>query len=427
MRTTILLTLILLSQTLFSQHVPVPASASKQGTVIKGATIHIGNGQVIENGVIAIENGKIKAVNQGTDREIFEGFKEIDATGKHIYPGFIAPSSNLGLTEIGAVRPTRDFDEVGNIIPNVRSIIAYNTDSEIIPTVRAMGVLTIQTTPQGGRISGTSSIVHLDAWNWEDAAYKTDDGVHLNWPRLYSWSWRNRTLSKNESYNEQLKEVEDFFQQAAAYAKKGNAERTNLKFEAMRGIFDGTKKLFIHADYAKAIQSAVLFCKKQGIKPVIIGGRDSYLITAFLKKNAVPVILGNTHSLPRREQDDIDQPFKTAAQLQKAGVLFCFAQPGANWQLRNLGFQAGQAVGHGLDYETAIKALTSNTAKILGIDKTVGTLEAGKDATLFISEGDPLDMRTAKLTDAFIQGRQIELDNKQEMLYRKFQKKYRVR
>ncbi len=408
------------------QHVPVPAAPQTQAIVIKGAIAHLGNGQVIRNSAVAFENGKITFVGGANDRREYPNHKEIDANGKHLYPGFIAPNTNLGLSEIGAVRATQDSREIGTYNPNIRSIIAYNTDSEIQPTVRSMGTLMAQIVPNGGRISGSSSIVNLDAWNWEDAAYKTDNGIHLRWPSAFSFSFRQRRMAQNERYGEQIQEIENYFKEAKAYSENASPEQKNLKFEAMKGVFDGSKTLFIHANAAQTIQESVVFAKKQGISPVIIGGRDSWMITDFLKNNDVAVILGETHSLPRRQHGDIDQPFKTPAQLEEAGVLFAFSG-GGNWQNRNLGFQAGQAIGYGLDYEAAVKGLTLNTAKILGIDQTVGTIEEGKDATIFISDGDALDMRSANVTHAFIQGREIDLNNKQKMLYNKFQQKYQTR
>jgi imidazolonepropionase-like amidohydrolase len=403
--------------------VPTPAPNQSQPIVIKGAIAHLGNGQVIENSAIAFENGKITVVGNANDRRAYPNHKEIDASGKHIYPGFIAPNTNLGLVEIGAVRATRDYSEVGSFNPNIRSIIAYNTDSEIQPTVRSMGTLLAQIVPQSGRISGSSSIVELDAWNWEDAAYALDNGLHLRWPSSYSYSWRQRRLDKNERYNDQLEETKSFFKEAAAYMKKASSTTKNLKFEALRGIFSGGAKLFIHTNTAESIEASVKMAKSYGITPVIIGGRDAWMITDFLKNNDVSVILGETHSLPNRQHGDIDQPFKTPAQLQKAGVLFAFSG-GDNWQNRNLGFQAGHAVSFGLEYEDAVKALTSNTAQILGVGKTVGTIAEGMDATIFVSEGDALDMRTATVTHAFIQGKEIDLDNKQKQLYKRFQTKY---
>ena len=271
-----------------------------------------------------------------------------------------------------------------------------------------------------------SSIVELDAWNWEDAAYRTDDGIHLNWPRAMSWSgWRtgNPQLKKNEKYVEQVKAIKNFFKEAQAYSKQSTVKEKNLKFEAMRGLFDQTKTFYVHTDASKTIAAAVLLAKDFGLKLVIVGGADSWQQTALLRDNNVAVILDPTQSLPDREDDDIDQPFKTPAILQKERVLYAIGGE-SSWQQRNLPFQAGQAVGFGLDYEKAIQALTLNTAKILGIDDRVGSLEVGKDATLIISEGDVLDMRTCKVEHAFIRGKAIDLDNKQKVLYRKFKEKY---
>ncbi len=415
----ILILFLLLQINLVAQQ--TPAAVQSEAILITGATAHIGNGEVIENSAIAFENGKLTLVADATTIRInpSEYQQIIDASGKQVYPGFIAPNTTLGLIEIEAVRATNDMREVGSFNPSLRSIIAYNTDSDIMPTVRSNGVLMAQVVPQGGRVSGQSSVVQLDAWNWEDAAYATDNGIHLRWPRMFSW-WGNE---KNKDYDAQKDEIVNTMKEALAYTKKQSPAKTNLKLEAMAGLFDKSKTLYVHTGDAKSMTEAVLFAKEFDLRMVIVGGRDAWMIPDLLKKNNVSVILGDTHSLPSRTDSDIDEPFKTALTLQEAGVLYCFGMNGA-WQQRNLGFQAGQAVGYGLDKEDAVTALTLNTAKILDIDKTVGSLETGKDATLFISESDALDMRSSKLTHAFIQGRAIDLDNKQKALYRKFKAKY---
>lgn len=422
---TILFFFVLSANILFAQQTPAPPQSGS--VLIMGGITHLGNGEIIESSVIAFENGNLTLVADGRLVRInpanYDQF--IDATGKHVYPGFIAPNTNIGLVEVSAVRATRDYSEVGQMNPNVRSIIAYNTDSKVTPTIRSNGVLLAQITPRSGRISGSSSIVELDAWNWEDALYREDIGIHLNWPSMFSRSWGSNAevINKNKNYGKQVQDLETFFDQAKAYAKKKEPEAKNLKFEAMRGLFDKSKKLFVHTNRAKTIMESTLFAKKYDLDIVIVGGRDSWRITEFLKENNVPVILRSTQSLPGAEDEDIDQPFKTPAQLYKAGILFGFSHTGFDTQ-RNLPFQAGQSVGFGLEYEEAIKSLTLNTAKILGIDQTVGSLEEGKDATLFISEGDVLDMRTCKVIHAFIRGKEIDLDNKQKALYRKYKAKY---
>lgn len=414
--------------TLFAQ-VPTPAPAQKEAILIIGATAHLGNGQVIENSAIGFENGKLTLVADATtiriDRTKYG--KIYDAAGKHVYPGFIAPNTRLGLVEIDAARPTQDFSETGALNPNVRSIIAYNTDSEVTPTVRSNGVLLAQVSPTGGTVSGTSSIVQLDAWNWEDASYRADDGIHLNWPALRSWSgWQTGSpeMKKNEQYDKDVLALRQFFDEARAYAQAPVVATKNPRFEAMRGLWDKKQNLFVHTDNAKTIQEAVLFAESYGLRTVLVGASDAWLVADFLKAREVPVILGRTQRLPSREDEDVDQPFKTPALLHEKGVLFAFSMDGA-WQQRNLAFQAGQAAGYGLPKEAALSALTLHTAKILQIDKTCGSLETGKDATLFISEGDALDMRTCKVTAAFIQGREINLDNKQKRLQRRFEEKYK--
>ncbi|MCB0567093.1 MAG: amidohydrolase family protein [Phaeodactylibacter sp.] len=415
---------VLLSGPLCAQ-VPAPAPVQQQPILISGGTAHIGNGQVIDNSALIVEEGKITFAG-GSDilpRRDFTGFRRIDATGKHLYPGLIAPATNLGLVDIGAVRATRDYNEVGSINPNVRSIIAYNTDSPVIPTVRSQGILLAQVAPQGGRVPGMSSIVQLDAWNWEDAAYRTDEGIFLNWPRLFSYSWRNRSFSKNEDYAKQIEELRAFFTEAQAYARYAEPARSNLRFEAMKPLFSGERRLYIEAQEAKEITHAVQFAKEMGLSVVIVDGGDAWMVAELLKENDVPVILRETQSLPTRVDADVDQPFKTPAQLHEAGVLFCFSSDGY-WQQRNLAFQAGQAVAYGLSYEDALAALTSSTAKILGIDSRTGSLEAGKEANLIICEGDLLDVRSSKVEMALIQGREVNLDNQQKALYRKFKAKY---
>ncbi|MDX1912910.1 MAG: amidohydrolase family protein [Saprospiraceae bacterium] len=408
---------------------PVPAPAQNSPILILGATAHLGNGQVIANSAIGFENGKLTLVADATTIRIDRSkYKTVyDASGKHVYPGFIAPLTNLGLVEIEAARATVDYSDIGQYNPNLRAIIAYNTDSDVIPTVRSNGVLLAQTTPQGGTIAGASSIVQLDAWNWEDAAYRTDDGIHLNWPQPQTFSGfgsDNPGMRKNEQYEKDVLAIRRFFEEAQAYAKQSNPATKNQRFEAMRDLFAQKNTLFIHTGNAKTIQEAVLFAESFGLQKVVCGAEDAWMLTDFLKKHNTPVIIGKTQSLPAREDEAVDQTFKSAAILHQAGVLFAFSNDGF-WQQRNLSFQAGQAVGFGLPKEAAVSALTLHTAKILGIDGSCGSLETGKDATLFISEGDALDMRTCKVTAAFIQGRSISLDNKHKQLQQRFEKKYR--
>lgn len=407
-----------------------PAKPQTKPIIITGATIHVGNGQVINNGYIAFDKGKITAIGEGAGPNT-NGADVIDATGKQVYPGFICPITSLGLVEIEeGARGTVDEDETGDINPDARTLVAYNTDSKVIPTVRSNGILLAQPTPTGGIISGESSVVQLDAWNWEDAAYKTDIGIHLTWPVAVGNNRRRAAPtpgvpqeSPAEKAQKAIDAIEKLFSEAKAYAEIAKPEVTNVRFEAMKGLFNGSKKLFVNADGAKEIMQAVTFAKKLGLSAVIVGGSESYLVTEVLKANNVPVIIKETQRLPDRAEDDVYLPYKLPKILQDAGVLYGLTGIGF-WRQRNLPFEAGQSVGYGLTKEQALSMITQNNAKILGIDKTTGTLEVGKDANLFISTGDALDMITLDVIKEFIQGRDVNLDNLHKQLYKKWSNKY---
>lgn len=403
-----------------------PAPDQTEAITITGATAHIGNGSVIENCTLIFENGKISAIG-GTDTQA-KG-QIIDAAGKHVYPGFIAPGKSLGLIEVNAVRASNDQDEIGDMIPHIRSLIAYNAESKVVESMRPNGVLLGQITPKGGRISGTSSIVQFDAWNWEDAAVKVDDGIHLNWPTTFRrgrwWMGEPRGFQPNKDYQKQVTKVKSFLKNSAAYGKANIPER-NLEFEAMQGIFSGEKSLYIYAQGEREIMDAVNTAKVSGVqKIVIVGGYHAHKIVDFLKKNDIPVLVNFTHSLPSYDDDDYDFTFELPKLLMDAGLLVGLQNASAsNFQTRNLPFYAGQVVAQGLEKEKALQLLTGNTAKILGIEGGYGTLEVGKSATLFISDGDALDMRTNKLSRAFIDGRDISLETHQTKLWKRYMNKY---
>lgn len=406
---------------------PAPAAKQKKPVALMNGIAHLGNGEVIPNSVITFRDGVIETVADATRVRLnLDGYEVISIEGQHVYPGFILPYTNLGLVEVDAVRATVDEAEVGKFNPNVRSLIAYNTDSQIIPTVRSNGILLAQVAPRGGVISGSSSVVQLDAWNWEDAVVQEDGGIWLNWPSIYrrtGWWAEPGPVEMNKEYDQRVGEITQFLDDAKAYSQQ-NPATPNLKLEAMQGLFDGSKKLYIRADNAKEIVESIKTAQKFGIPEIVaVGAEDAWLVKDFLKDHNIPVLLANVHRLPGRPEEDIDMPYKLAGMLHNEGILVGLLYDDLKSN-RNLPFFAGTTAAYGLDKEKALQLITSNTAEILGIEELAGTLEQGKNATLFISEGDALDMRTNKVTKAFIQGRDVNLHNKQKELYQKYKDKY---
>jgi imidazolonepropionase-like amidohydrolase len=426
-----------ITATLYAQDDVYPAPEYKGLLFIKNATIHVGNGQVINNGTIKVNNGKI--VEVGTNIAIpADNAKVFDATGKNVYPGLILSSSQLGIKEIAgnAVKGSNDYEELGEYNTSVKSISAYNADSKITGTLRANGILLANVVPQGGLLPGISGVVQVDAWGPEDAAYKNDVGINFNMPNLLprprfgggGGGFRQQQVEDPVKQGlERIEEVKDFFRQAKAYLAETTHKETNLKFEGLRPLFEKKEKFFAACNIVKQMLIAIDFAKEFGFDVVIVGGSDSWQIADLLKQNNIAVILNQEHNLPTAEDDDIDQPYKTPAMLQKAGVLFALNDDDENSRQRNLAFNAGTSIAYGLDKEEALKATTLNAAKILGIDDRTGSIEVGKDANIVICKGDIFDMRSSIVTEAFIQGRKVSLENKQTQLYERYKHKYNIK
>ena len=417
--------------TLMSFAQQTPAKEQEESILIKNVIAHIGNGTIIKNAAIAFDKGKIVYIgeNENIDENNFTTI--IEGKGKHLYPGFIALNTSLGLAEIDAVRPTRDFDEIGDFLPHIRSIIAYNAESKVVESMRPNGILIAQITPRGGFISGTSSVVQLDAWNWEDAVVKYDDAIHLNWPSPYKrgrwWLGEDPALKKDKNYEKNVLKVKHFFQEAKAYKK--NSVPKNIVNEAMVGVFEGSKNVYLHADNQKEIVDGISFLKSMNIDNIVlVGGIEANLQIEILKKNNIPVVIARPHRLPSNEDEDIKLPFKMAKILMDKGLLVGIDITGRMERMntRNLPFYAGTFASYGVPKEKAVEMITLNSAKILGIDKKMGSLEKGKEATFFISKGDALDMRTNQISYAFIQGRKISLESHQTELWKRYNEKYKI-
>lgn len=410
---------------------PVVAPAQEKPVILMGGTIHTGTGIVIENGAVTFAGGKITAVGKSSDIKFDKSvYDVIDVSGKQIYPGLIFPNTSIGLIEIGSgVDVASDDREIGDLNPNVRAIVAYNTDSHVIPVLRSNGILLAQIIPTGTLLPGTSSVVQLDAWNWEDAAYKTDNGIQLGWPRKSVTGGRRggsspASSSGTSSYDKNIEALEKIFTDAEAYNDIEKPENVNLRLESMKGLFDGSRILFINSSEPKGIITAISFAKRHGVKKIVLTEADesAWLVKDFLRENNIPVLLANTLSLPKFDYSDTRLPFKLAAMFMKEGILVGLTY--SSQAYGNLPFAAGQTVSYGLTKEEALQTITLNSAKILGIDDKTGSLEVGKDANIVVSSGDILDMSTNNVEYAFITGRNISLDNKHKQLYRRFQAKY---
>lgn len=403
-------------------------SQTARKTLLTNGFLHVGNGQTIPTALVGIEGEKIILVKNALAYSIKNSDWDtiIDLKGKHIYPGFVAPNSTLGLTEIDAIRATRDFEEVGEMNPHVRSLIAFNVESNVVATVRTNGVLLEQATPRGGIITGTSSVMHLGGWNWEDAVVKIDDGIHLNWPKSQERDPEvgKSAVKKSTKYEDEKRKIYQFFELAKSYTSE---EKKDLRLEAMKGVFSGEKRIYMHANDVQQLLDLLDFVKHFHLQyPVIIGGYDAPLILDRLKDAKIPFMLPRVHSLPEREEDALNYAYKLPATLQAAGILFCLQNEGdmEAMNARNLPFLAGTAQAYGLSEEQAVRSISLSTCEILGIAKQYGSIEEGKKATLFVSVGNALDVLTNQVTHIFMDGESISIENHQTRLYEKYKKKY---
>jgi len=403
-----------------------------QKTLLINGFLHAGNGEVIETALIGIEENEIILIKNSLayPYDVNEWDTIIDLSGHHIYPAFIAPNSTLGLTEIDAVRATRDYHEVGQYNPHVRAQIAYNVESKVISTVKTNGILLTQATPRGGVISGTSSVMATDGWNWEDATIRTDDGIHLNWPDAIQSDYETEQVVKKkvaDDYVNQTSELYQFFEMARTYAYSGTDRIKDSRLEAMMACFKGEKRVYFHANELQQLIDVIEFAQHFELPfPVIVGGYDSYLIGQRLFDADIPVMLIRPHSLPLSEDDPIDLPYQLPSLLQRQGIKYCIQNEGdmEAMNARNLPFLAGTAMAYGLTEEEAVASISLNTAQILGIDDKYGSIELGKSATLFASKGNALDMKSNNVTFIMINGEISSTENFQHQLYEKYRNKY---
>ena len=410
----------------------IPGAKQKGPIALVGGTIHTVSGDAIEGGTIVFENGKITAV--GKNVAIPDGAEQLSAEGKHVYPGLFESHSQMGLTELSAVRATVDTSETGDVNPNAKAVNSVNPENMIIPVTRANGVLLALASPSGGLISGRSAVLQLDGWTYEDMTLKPEAAMQVNWPSQSLSPRRARRMSKKEIEEfkkrqaENLRGIRKLFDQARAYRDLRESspqdQPFDLRLEGMVDVVNGTLPIMVRADRAAEIQSAVAFAVEQKVKLIILGGYDAELCADLLKKHDVPVIISAIYRLPQRRDDNYDAPYTQALRLQKAGVKYCISgtDRSETWNARLLPYHAATAVAYGLDPDEAIRAITLYPAQILGVDDRVGSLDVGKDATLIVTDGTPLETFT-NVETAFIQGRAVDLSSKHLRLFKKYEKR----
>lgn len=417
----------LTSAPLFAQDLISKAAPQDHPILLRGATLHTVSGEVHGGGDLLFVDGKIQSVSPGKIKAELDGLEVIDAAGKHVMPGFVLATSTLGLVEVESVDMTIDTTEAGTVKPEVYAAVAVNPDSWWLPVARRNGVLVAGVFPQGGLVPGRASVMELDGWTWEDMAIERDGGLSINWPSASSSRFR-RFGGGSDNSEERIANLDRLFDAAAAYAAakaKDEAIATDLRFESMQSVLKGERHVYLSVTTEEQADAAITWAVGKGLRPAIVGGRDALRFASLLKRHDVPVAITGTHRLPHRRDLSHRTTYQLPAQLEKAGVRWCLtmrARDSAN--ARNLVYEAAAAVAHGLSPEAALRSITLGPAEFLGIADRVGSLDAGKHATMILTDGHPFEL-TSKIERAWIQGREILLEDKQTALYGKYREKYR--
>lgn len=416
----------------------VPKAAPQPGPVLlTNATLHTVTGGVVLGGTLWFEGGVIRGVlPRGEAPELPAGSepRRIDLKGRRVYPGLVSAHTSLGLQEIGSVRQTVDVNEIGDITPEAIAAVALNPDSTAIPVARSNGVLAACVFPGGGLIAGRASVIQLDGWTNADMTVRADAGPVVSWPaRSFGDRPRRRGPFRRgaedaEDRAEKRRETIDrAFRDARAWLAARTADESvpvDVRLQALAPALRGEVPVFVLADELEQIESAVLWATGAGLRPVIVGGRDAVACAALLRERDVPVVLDGVHNMPRRDDSAYDEPFTLPARLAEAGVRFCIATGDGFSNDRNLPYHAATAAAYGLGRDRALAAITHDAAEILGVGDRLGSLAVGRDATLFVSDGDPFELDT-KIEMAFIRGREVDLRNKQTELAEKYRQRYR--
>lgn len=418
----------------------VPPPPQRVPLLLSNATLHTVSGAVITNGRMLVEKGRIVAI-AGAGESLPQPSaapQVLDLGGRHVYPGFIAANTALGLVEVGSVRATIDTTEVGAINPNVRALVALNPDSELLPVARSNGVLAALAVPQSsasGGIAGISALVQMDGWTWEDMALRREVALHVVLPSLRLNSELlppplDVLADELRKFTAQrLREIDTAFDAARAYAAARAAvpsTAVDARWEAMQPVLRGEQPLFVHAHELAQIRHALALAEKHGVKLVIVGGADAWRIADVLRERQVAVVIAGVHELPLRRDESVDARLRLPALLFEAGVRFCIARAGGSRSAaneRNLPYEAASAAAYGLPRDEALKAITLYPAQILGVAEQLGSLAPGRLASFIVTDGDPLET-TTQVQRIFIQGREVDAGNRQTRLTEKYRQKY---
>jgi imidazolonepropionase-like amidohydrolase len=413
---TILAGLLALTLAPVSAAAQVPAPPQARAIALTGGTVHTVSGDPIPNGTVVFHDGRITAV--GANVAIPEGAERVDVTGRHVFPGLIDALSQMGLYEIGAVPVTVDLNEVGRFNPNVRARLAVNPESRHIGTARSNGVLVTVTAPAGGIVAGLASAMALDGWTWEQMTLAPDLGMVVQWPSPF----------QERQYDESVAELNEFFASARAYtaarAAAPDRHRVDARFDAMAPVLDGRTPVLVHASELRQIQDAVAWAEAEGVRIVLIGGHDAGYVADLLARRGIPVIITTILDSPNRAWEPYDTRYTLPARLHHAGVTFAIAGSASAPNANRLPYEAGAAIAFGLPAHEALRAVTLYPARILGLDHRIGAIEPGRDATLLVTTGNPLQY-AATIEQAYVQGRRIDLRDAHRQFFEKYTERLR--
>jgi len=417
----ILKTLIYLAviASLSDLHAQIPAPPQSGPVALKGGTVITVTGEVISGGTVVFDNGIITAV--GADVVIPGGAEIVDVTGKYIYPALIHARSSLGLSEIGSVGVTVDLNEHGTINPNVRAQVAWHAESEHIPLARTHGIAVSVATPTGGVISGLSAAMLTDGWNWEEMTYRAPAALVINWPDMANARVRDNALKE---LSEAFAAARRYMAARQVYGQRGIPHhRTDVRWEAMIPVLEGEVPVHINANDLTQIQSAINWAEKENVRMVLVGGRDAGYVLPQLKEKRIPVIVTPVIGGPARQWEEYDRSYRLPSMLYEAGIEYCIAGDFAAANAIRLAHHPAAAVAFGLPEKEALKTITLYPARILGLEERMGSVEAGKDASLIVSDGNILELST-RIEQVYIRGRHIHMYDKHRRLYDRYNERY---